>query len=45
MKYYKLINNVWQIVNVYNLEKSRQINLYDYNKEKDKMILIGKGLY
>ena len=45
MKYFTLKKNTWQVANIYNLEKSKQINLYNFCEKNQKMILIGVGLY
>ena len=45
MKYFTLQNNKWEIANVYNLEESRQVNLYDFCGKTQKMVFVGIGLY
>ena len=45
MKYFTLQNNKWEVANVYNLEKSRQVNLYDFCEKTQKMVFVGIGLY
>jgi hypothetical protein len=41
--YFKIINGKWQKAEIYNLEKSRQINLYDFCRKTNTMIFCGIG--
>lgn len=44
MKYYKIINNLWQEVEINNIENHRQVELYDYNNNQE-LVFIGIGIY
>jgi hypothetical protein len=43
--YFKIINRKWQKAEIYNLEKSHQINIYDFCPKTNTMIFYGIGLY